>query len=281
MTTALDSLRLAPVGAGTFRAENAHFGDGRPVFGGQLLGQVVMAAAGTDLDKFVRSIQVMFPRTGDTNVSLDLAVRPVHIGRTMATLQIDVTQGTRRICVANALLDRDEPDVIRHAAPAPTVDGPDDAAPLPHAAAGSEVRIVGGVDLDTLDRTGPPEVALWVRWPDAPKERATNHAIAAWYTDNFLIGAAMRAHDGVGGQMAHESLSTGVVTHTITFHEPFQASEWHLLALQATHAGGGRVHGGGRVYTLSGALVASFVQDAMVRHFPAYDSRRGAASGVM
>ncbi|WP_372508986.1 acyl-CoA thioesterase [Actinomadura madurae] len=146
---------------------------------------------------------------------------------------------------------------------------------------GAEVRIVGNVDLGDPEQVGPPEVAVWVRWPDAPRgDRARNHAISAWYTDNMLIGAAMRPHAGVGGSMAHASLSTGVVTHTLTFHEASDAADWHLLTNDAAYAGRGRVYGTGRLFTQDGTLVSSFSQDSMIRRFPGHVSARGPRSGA-
>jgi len=85
----------------------------------------------------------------------------------------------------------------------------------------------------------------------------------------FLIGAAMRPHKGVGQLGAHETLSTGPVSHTVVFHEPVNAAQWHLLAVQAVHAGGGRSYGRGDMLTESGELVASFAQVNMIREMPA------------
>jgi acyl-CoA thioesterase len=281
--SALDALDLRRTGDSSFEACSVALGGGRPVFGGQLLGQVVMAAAAVQPDKLVRTAQVMFPRTGDTGRPLTVTVDPIHLGRTMATVGVSVTQGDRHVCRATVLLDSDEADVMRHAAPFPDTGGPQLATPAPElAGSGSELRLAGGVDLAAVAPAGPPELFAWVRWPSAPAgDRARNHALAAWYTDSLIIGAAMRPHDGVGMGMAHESLSTGVVTHTLTFHEAFDAADWHLVSNESSYAGGGRVYGTGRIHTSDGRLVASFVQDAFVRTFPAHMTRRGSTSGVM
>jgi acyl-CoA thioesterase len=201
----------------------------------------------------------------------------------MATVAVAVTQGQRHIGRATVLLDIEERDVIRHAPAMPAAGDPGQAKPADTLSEhGSEVRIVGGVDLHDPGQVGPPEVAAWVRWPDAPRgDRARNHAIAAWYTDSLLVGAAMRPHAGIGGSMAHTTLSTGVVTHTLTFHEASDAADWHLMTNEASYAGGGRVYGTGRLYTEDGVLVASFSQDALVRHFPDHVTARGPGSGVM
>ena len=59
----------------------------------------------------------------------------------------------------------------------------------------------------------------------------------------FLIGTAMRPHAGVGQSQAHRTVSTGVIGHTLTFHEPCSAAEWLLLSHRSIHAGRGRCHG--------------------------------------
>jgi acyl-CoA thioesterase len=60
-----------------------------------------------------------------------------------------------------------------------------------------------------------------------------------------------------------------VLSHTLTFHEPFRASDWLLLAHHSTYAGHGRAYGRADVFTEDGTLVASFVQDSMIRPMPA------------
>ena len=79
----------------------------------------------------------------------------------------------------------------------------------------------------------------------------------------------MRPHAGVGQAQAHRSLSTGVISHTLTFHEPVSAADWMLLSHQSPYAGHGRSYGRADVFRADGQLVASFVQDAMIRSMPA------------
>ena len=64
-----------------------------------------------------------------------------------------------------------------------------------------------------------------------------HQAVLAWATDGFLIATALRPHAGIGQDDAHRGLSTGVVGHTIVFHEPFRADEWLLLAHRSPYAG--------------------------------------------
>ena len=75
----------------------------------------------------------------------------------------------------------------------------------------------------------------------------------------------MLPHAGVGQAQAHSTLSTGVISHTLTFHEPAPASGWTLMRHHSTYAGRGRGYGRADVFTADGLLVASFVQDSMIR----------------
>src|ERR1700679_846664 len=76
------------------------------------------------------------------------------------------------------------------------------------------------------------------------------------------------APPGVGQAMAHVGIPTSVLTHPLTFHEPVDASEWHLLAHESPYAGRGRSYGRANIFTADGRLVGSFVQDNMIRDFP-------------
>jgi acyl-CoA thioesterase II len=90
----------------------------------------------------------------------------------------------------------------------------------------------------------------------------------AYATDGFLIGTAMRPHEGVGYALAHVTISTSVLSHTLTFHEPIDPGRWHLLAHESPYAGHGRTYGRANIFDVDGRVVASFVQDNMIRDFP-------------
>jgi len=266
----LSLLHVEPAGPGRYRVRKE--GDpavGDVVFGGQLLGQMIMAASASSPGKQVRTIHTLFARAARVSAATELAVEPIHDGRSFASANVTAWQGDRLCARALVLLDAPDPDLIRHAAPAPGVAGPEesvDSGASPLVFPGAELRIVGGVDTWSSGApVGPAELFAWVRYAGAPADVATNQAILAWGTDGFLIGTAMRPHAGIGQAEAHKSLSTGVVGHTLTFHEPFTARDWLLIAHESPHAGAGRSYGRAQVFTRAGQLVASFVQDNMIR----------------
>ena len=128
-----------------------------------------------------------------------------------------------------------------------------------------QFQIADEVDIMSPEAVGPPELNVWTRFSGAPDDAATSQALLAFATDGFLIATAMRPHEGVGQSQAHRTLTTGVVSHTLTFHEPCSVAGWLLMANHSPYAGHGRTYGRADVFTEAGALVASFVQDAMVR----------------
>jgi acyl-CoA thioesterase II len=260
-------LDLEPVGEGRFRAQNFVSGQGGVVFGGQLLAQSIVAASTVDPSKAIKSIHTVFARGGSLERPLDIEVEPMHVGRALASATVTVRQGERLCTRSLVLLSAVEPDLISHASPAPDVGSPEEAAPISGEGAFWEIRLVGGVDLSDPDEVGPPELGAWVRFPGAEARGTLGHALLAYATDGFLIATAMRPHAGIGQSMAHVSISTSVLSHTLTFHEPVDAGEWHLLAHESPYAGRGRTYGRANIFTTDGRLVGSFVQDNMVRAF--------------
>ena len=82
----------------------------------------------------------------------------------------------------------------------------------------------------------------------APADPVLDQALLAFATDGFLIGTAMRPHEGVGQSQAHVTLATGVISHTLTFHEPAPAGDWLLLSHHSPYAGHGRSYGRADVF---------------------------------
>jgi acyl-CoA thioesterase II len=277
----LQSLALEPLGDSTFRARSVQ-DERRPViFGGQIMAQMIVAASRFESSKVLKSLHVVFARSGSTSRPVQIELSSVHSGRALASVAVTAAQGERVLAQGLLLLDAGEPDVIRHQVPAAPSGGPQDAPPAPAAYPGTEFRIVDGVDLMTSAATGGPELDVWVRFSGVPDDQALHQALMAWYTDGFLIGAAMRPHEGIGQEQAHETLSTGVIAHTLTFHEPVRADQWFLIANRSLHAGAGRTYGEGHVFTEDGTLVASFVQENMIRYFQDGPGVRGKAAGAM
>ena len=270
----LAALRLEQVGDDRYTATNVDAGHG-VIFGGQLLAQTVVAGLAGHDDKRVKTVHTVFARGGRHDAPVEIDVDRMHAGRAFASSTVTIRQGDRLCTRSLVLLTADEPDFIRHADAAPDVPVPD--GPVADAGDGADddgghgadgdwqVRIAGDVDVNDPGAVGPADLDVWTRFVGAPDDPATDQALLAFATDGFLIATAMRPHDGVGQAQAHVTVSTGVVSHTLTFHEPASAGDWLLLSHHSPYAGRGRSYGLANVFRPDGTMIASFVQDAMIR----------------
>ena len=260
------ALKLEPIGTHRYRADNAAtHQSGGVVFGGQLLGQLAAAAAATEPAKQIKTVQAVFARAAVVSAPVEIEVEVIQSGRSFASQHLTVWQGDKVCAQALALLSAPDPDLIRHGTPMPEVGRPEAAMPLEDGFPGREVRVVGGVD-PAGDAPGQRMYA-WIRFPDAPADPGTTVGLLAHDTAAFTLAGAMRAHPELSTEGAHSSLSVGIMTQSVTYHEITRPSDWILVAIESIYAGQGRTYGRGDLFNQQGGLVASYVQDGMVRHF--------------
>ncbi len=263
----LAALDLDEIGPDAYQAPHVAAGRG-VVFGGQLLAQAIVAASRTHPDKRARAVHTLFAKGVLTGEPAEIRVESMHAGRNLASVTVSFCQADRVCARSLVLLDVEEPDLLRHSRPMPVVPKPEPARAEAHALAAPETIIVGDVDVVDPALSGPPSLQLWVRFAGAPENDVTLRALLAYPTDGWLIATALRPHIGFGQAMAHREISTGVVSHSISFEDSFRSDEWLLIDHESVHAGNGRAFGRADVFTEEGRLVASFSQDALVRTWP-------------
>ena len=255
-------LQLTEVEPGVVEGANLDIGYHR-VFGGQILAQMLSAAAAASPDKSVKSLTVLFPREGDTSKPMQYRVDRLQDGRTFGTTEVIASQDGKVIAAAVVSLHVDETGLHR-SDPPPAVGAPEDAALLDLPMVPWEVRSVGGVDVS--DRAaGPPSLQLWMRAPALADDRVVHQALLAHATDLTIIGTALRPFEGVSQADSTVTLHTAVTSHSLWFHQPFRLDEWLLLVQQSPVVANGRAFGRGDVFSSTGEVVASFAQEAMVR----------------
>ena len=257
----LVTLDLRPAGD-AFRAESLRMGHGR-MYGGQVLAQVVVAAARAVPAKVVKSVHVQFARNGVAAEPATVRAEVVHDGGTFATVMVRVEQDDRVLAAGTVLLHQpDDGPEQQHA----TLVHPDPDAAEPRALSMIpwETRVVGGVDLMDRD-VGPAEFAFWTRADLGDVAPAVHQALVAWASDLTVIGTAMRALPDTSQLDSHRTLQTATTAHTVWFHHPCTLADWVCFQQSATVTGGGRSFGWGQVFSRDGVLVASYAQDAMVR----------------
>jgi acyl-CoA thioesterase-2 len=233
------------------------------VFGGQILAQVLVAAARASPERSVKSLHVLFPREGDPSTPMRYRVERLQDGRTFGTTQVVGSQDGRVIAAAVVSMHTDEPGLHRSDAP-PSVGSPEDAVVTDLGMVPWETRLVGGADL--TDRSASaPRLDWWMRTPAvADGDRHLHQALLAHATDLTLIGTALRPFEGLSQSDSTVTLHTAVTSHTLWFHQPFRIDEWLLVTQHSPVVANGRSFGRGDVYA-DDELVASFAQEAMVR----------------
>jgi acyl-CoA thioesterase len=259
-----DVLNLDATGPGRYRVRQPHeTAEGRDVvFSGQYLAQMIMAAERENDGKDIKSIHAIFTRVGTYLQPIDLVVEELQSGRTWSSHSISAIQNGRLLSRGMVLASIDEPDLIRHGPALPPSDPPGGRAVTNFAFEGAITTNAGPVD----QQGGVPNEQCWHRYPGHFASLAANQAILAWSTCGEFIGLAMRPHlDKVSIEQAHRTISTGVIAHTVNFHERVDIGSWLLVSQEAIYAGRGRVHGRGSVFTQDGKLVATFSQDSMAR----------------
>jgi acyl-CoA thioesterase II len=270
-------LQLHQVGDHLYEGLPEHAGEIRNVvFGGQILAQMIMAAHvdrhdGSEDAKEVKSIHAIFARAGDYALPIQYRVEHMHDGRTLGSDTVTYSQNDKIMSRGLILWSADEPNLISHleAVAMPDVPGPDEVPNSPNGLVfpGAEARIVDGIDVWSADQPiGPALQNIWTRFSDSYSP-VVNQAILSWATDGWLIGTAMLPHADVNQLQAHRTISTGVVSHTLNFHDRFEADEWLLLANESIWAGRGRTYGRCNVWAQGGRLVATYTQDNLVRSF--------------
>ena len=242
---------------------------GGHVFGGQMIGQSLMIASRTHPDKAVHSISMLFPRGARDTGSLDYTATTLHAGAAYATTRVELAQtdrsGRPTVGCSAQLLHHSPGPGLEHRHPMPDAGTPADARPVEFALLPWETRVVGDTDLDDR-RVQDNRLTFWMRADaDLPDDPALHQALLSFGSELTLIATSLLPHDGWSQLDAHDTLRTTVLAHTVVFHRPLRMDGWLLVDQAGIAASAGTVSGSGNVFDESGELVASFLQESMVR----------------
>jgi acyl-CoA thioesterase II len=276
----LDLFDVQPAEADRFTGDTGIAGqdDRQVVEGTQVLAQAIVAVAKRFPGKSVRSAHAVFTRAVTVGPPVELGIDVVHDGRSTATAIVTATQNGLRCITVTVLADVPSPDVIRHHIPRPDVAAPVEANASEMPMIGRELRLVDVVDVNSPDEVGPPELYAWLHYDPIPTREDLAKALIAYFTGHLGISTTMRAHAGIGTSQAHLTVSTAPMTVTVGFHEPVRWDGWLLYSHESTQVGAGMSYVRGTVHTEEGRLLASFVQEALIRPMRQTDTAIAAES---
>jgi len=252
------------------------------VFGGQVIGQALVAAGRTIVGRPAHSLHAYFIRPGDPEVPIIYEVERTRDGGSFSTRRVVAIQHGAAIFAMYASFQTEEAG-LDHQIAMPVVPPPEElpseaelqAAYVDHATEGVrrywqrprpiEVRPVDlrhFLSRDTLE----PVQQVWVRatgtLPDDPE---IHRCVLAYVSDMTLLDTALFAH---GRMIFDPDLQVASLDHALWFHRPFRADQWLLYAADSPSASGGRGFNRGNLFTREGVLVASVAQEGLLRVRP-------------
>jgi acyl-CoA thioesterase II len=269
----LNLLDLEPIEVNIFRGAQEPDRTGR-VFGGQVLGQALMAAGRTVTLGSVHSLHAYFLRMGDPNLPILYEVDRIRDGRSFTTRRVVAIQHGQAILNMACSFHKDEPG-IEHQFEMPDVPHADLVAPTADLAAAAPVpvpdwtvknnaiehRFVGELPWVQEDLSALVQ-RVWIRSSGALPDDPLLHACVAAYASDFsLLLVALTPHrDDIPRMATRASLD-----HCMWFHRPFRMDDWLLYDRDSPVAAGSRGLARGFLYDQAGTLVCSMVQEGLAR----------------
>ncbi len=274
----VELLELERLEDNLFRGRSHDIGSPQ-VFGGQILGQALSAAHRTVDDRAPHSLHAYFLRPGDFNRPVVYQVERTRDGRSYSNRRVVALQHGRPILNLAASFKRAE-DGPSHQADMPDVDGPEglselvdinrsmlDRVPekmrrfLAHEPP-FEFRPVEPPKLiDPSERA--PRKHLWMRaWSRLPDDPEIHRTLLTYVSDYELLGTATLPHRLPFGKKTVQMAS---LDHGMWFHRPFRVDDWLLYAFDSPTSGDGRGFNRGQIFARDGTLVASTVQEGVIR----------------
>lgn len=279
LTELVSLLGLERLEHNLFRGQSQDLGWGR-VFGGQVLGQSLSAAAQTVPEgRVVHSMHGYFLRPGLTDRPIVYDVDRIRDGQSFTTRRVVAIQGGQPIFSMSASFQGLE-DGFDHSDPMPAAPNPESLVPERELAARIahmipeplrtqvvaerpiEVRPV--VPMNPLRPTvAPPTRELWYKTSgplaDAP---ALHQYMLAYASDFNFLGTSMQPH---GVSWLSPGMQVASLDHAMWFHRPFRFDDWLLYVIDSPSSSGARGFVRGRFFDRQGRLVASCAQEGLIR----------------
>lgn len=252
---------------------------GVSVFGGQVVSQALVAAAMTVTGRSAHSLHGYFLRPGDMKQPILYAVERIREGRSFATRSIVATQKGRTIFTMAASFQTDEHG-FDHQSLMPKVPDPDDLPSINEFRKNLteldpevyQIRPVRDLPIEIKpiqplnpysNEAQPRFQKLWFRSLEKLSDDNVLHqCILAYASDLGLLRTAILPHEIT---FRHKNIQAASIDHAIWFHRNFRADQWLLYVMESPSASGARGIAIGSIFTRDGLLVATVVQEGLMR----------------
>ncbi len=267
-------LDLEPLEVNLFRGRSPQVGWQR-VFGGQVIGQALVAATRTVEGRPPHSMHAYFLLPGDPKVPIIYEVDRIRDGKSFTTRRVVAIQHGHPIFSMSVSFHADE-DGLDHQAKMPDVPKPDS---LPSEAEIKErvLPLMPDPVRRYYERERPIELRpvefsrylgkksedgrfnVWIRTTGRlPDDPAIHRCVLAYASDMTLLDTALVPH---GRTVFEKSIMAASLDHALWIHRPFRADEWLLYAQDSPNLHGAR----GLIFAADGTLVASVAQEGLLR----------------
>jgi len=277
----LATLDLEPIEVNLFRGRSPQVGWQR-VFGGQVIGQALVAACRTVegvADRPPHSLHAYFLLAGDPKIPIIYEVDRIRDGRSFTTRRVVAIQHGQAIFAMSVSFHVPEAG-LEHRAEMPNVPGPES---LP---SDTEIRqrvlpMMPDAVRRYYERERPIELRpveferylgrkfpegkfnVWIRTTGPLPDVATTHqCVLAYASDLMLLDASLIPH---GRTVFDKTVMAASLDHALWFHRPFKSDEWLLYAQDSPNASGARGFARGMIFSRDGTLVASVAQEGLIR----------------
>jgi acyl-CoA thioesterase-2 len=250
------------------------------VYGGQVLGQALMAAIRlVPPTRIANSLHAYFLLGGDPKRPILYEVERTRDGGSFSTRRVKAVQHGRMIFVMGVSFHDPEPG-FDHAAPMPDVPKPEDLKSANEVFAALLDKLPENmrtywsrerpIDMRPVDLSRymkreirDPVQSIWLK-PNGvlPDEPAIHQGMLAYASDFTLLDTALIAHAKL---LFDADMQLASLDHALWFHRPFRWDDWILYAQDSPSASGARGFCRGALYTRDGTLIASTVQEGLMR----------------
>jgi acyl-CoA thioesterase-2 len=248
------------------------------VFGGQVLAQALNAAIRTvEEERGPHSMHGYFLRPGNPEKQIVYEVDPIRDGRSFTTRRVVAKQDGVAIFNTSVSFHKAE-EGLSHQFEVPDVPPPEELESDEAFFARMEkdnpgaIRIprIGPIERKPVKRRNyidpqptEPVQHIWFRvLGDLGDDPCRHQTMLAFMSDFALLGAALLPHPYTG---ASKNLRAASLDHGLWFHRPFRADDYLLYSMDSPTAEGARGFSRGSFYTRDGLLVASTVQESLLR----------------
>ena len=275
----LSILDLEPLEENLFRGRSPQDGWQR-VFGGQVLGQALVAAVRTvPAERVAHSLHGYFLLPGDPARPIVYNVERVRDGGSFTTRRVTGIQHGRAMFVMSCSFHIAEPG-LDHQDAMPQVPPPEELpseqqlktrmlAQLPENMKSYwererpiEMRPVDSSRYFAREKRAPEQI-VWMRASGRlPDAFPLHQCVLAYASDFTLLDTALIAH---GKLMFDKDIQLASLDHALWLHRPFRADDWLLYVQDSPSSHGARGFCRGRIFTRDGVLVASVAQEGLMR----------------